>query len=145
MNYHQPEHSILDEGIVAKILSVFDTSLGDTYLNNQDAETSLITEINDRIKASCEMHLNQVVQHFFLSEDAESTALDFDVNPDHLNALKQGLELKADHIFNSTRKILVLVALATHTTFDALDAMVQDVVSKDTIYAENYNQNLIAA
>ncbi|MCP0917886.1 hypothetical protein MUB04_15220 [Acinetobacter indicus] len=145
MNHNHSEACILGEGIVAKLLSVLNNDVVDTVLNDQNAETSLISEINDRIKSSCEIQLTQVVQRFFLNEDAESTALAFDVNPEHLATLKQGLELKADELLSSTRKILVLVALATHTTFDMLDSMVNDIIPTDSKYIMHHTDQAIAA
>lgn len=138
MNHNHIEPCILDENIVSKLLSVLDSDIVSNLLNDKDAESSLITEINDRIKSACELHLNSVVQRFFAKSDAVATALAFDVIPEHIEALKQGFDLKSDRLLTCTRKILVLVALNTHTTPDELNNMVQDVISTHTNHFEHY-------
>lgn len=141
MNQNLTLPCILGEGIVSQLLSAFNGSI----VNDAKAENDLIVEMNEKIKSTCDTHLSGLVQRFFSTDDAESTALAFDVNPDHLTALKEGIELKADHLLTSTRKIVVLVALMTHTTFEALDDMVHDVIAMDSKYKKPYPKNAIAA
>ncbi len=138
MKHNHIETCILGEGIVTKLLSVLDSDLVSNFPNDKDAESSLIAEINERIKSACDLHLNSVVQRFFSKSDAVATALAFDVIPDHIEALKQGFDLKSDRLLTCTRKILVLVAMNTHTTPEELNNMVQDVISTHTNHFEHY-------
>lgn len=145
MNHNHIEPCILGENIVSKLLSVLDSDIVSNLLNDKDAESSLITEINDRIKSACDLHLNSVVQRFFAKSDAVATALAFDVIPEHIEALKQGFDLKSGRLLTCTRKILVLVALDTHTTPDDLDDMVHDVIAMDTKYVKRRNRIQVEA
>lgn len=129
MNQNLALPCILGETIVSKILSVFSGNI----LNAAAAEDALVDEINSQIHSTCDKNLATLVQKFFADEDAESTALAFDVNPDHFAELTNGIELKTDRLIASTRKIVILVALQTYSAFEALDGLVHDIISTDCI------------
>lgn len=145
MTLKTSEPCILGEHVVAKILSVLNSDSVSNLLNDKDAESSLIAEINEQIKSTSDIHLNSVMQCFFSKPDAVETALAFDVKPEHIDALKQGIDLKSDRLLTCTRKILVLVALQKHTTPNDLNNLVHDVIAVDTNFIKSRNNLQIVA
>ncbi|MCP0917944.1 hypothetical protein MUB04_15510 [Acinetobacter indicus] len=112
---------VLGQDLVSKMISGFKGNL----LNDASGESSLIAEIDNKIAAACDTHLGAVIGNFFSREDAVEMALAFDVDADHLDSLKSGNGLKTT-LLESTRKVIMLSAVTTANTLDAIENMVAD-------------------
>lgn len=112
---------VLGEELVSQLVSGFSGA----FLNNQTDEAHFITQIDNKITSACDTHLSAAIANFFKRDDADAMALAFDVDAEHLDGLKMGLGLKTS-LLESTRKILMLNAVTTAKTFDAIENMVAD-------------------
>ncbi|WP_180099496.1 hypothetical protein [Acinetobacter sp. YH12153] len=112
---------VLGQEIVSQMVSAFKGNL----LNDVSGESDLIAKIDSKITAACDTHLGAVIGNFFSREDADAMALAFDVDADHLESLKSGNGLKTT-LLESTRKVIMLSAMITANTLDAIENMVAD-------------------
>ena len=112
---------VFGQDLVSKLVSGF----SGIFLNNAAGESDLLAEIDNKIAAACDTHLGAVIGNFFSRSDAHAMALAFDVEADHVESLKLGLGLKTT-LLESTRKVLMLIAVTTALSVDAIESMVAD-------------------